>query len=152
MSTDIFKISPTFYGITMVPKKFWREYGYALLTIAGSDGDVSDPELEWLTIECAQAVDVDEDLIADWEEYDFEEGNLEEIFYNFNSSSFANFNKLLIYDAIRMSSADGDYAQDEREQVHHAAQILKVPMDSVMAIEALVDLEHAAEKLRLTIF
>ncbi|MEQ8626347.1 hypothetical protein [Ekhidna sp.] len=152
MSTDIFQISPTFYGITMVPKDSWREYGYALLTIAGSDGDVSDPELEWLTIECAQAVGVDESMIADWEEFDFEEGDLEEIFYNFNSSSFANFNKLLIYDAIRMSSADGDYAQDEREQVHHAAQILKVPMDSVMAIEALVDLEHAANKLRLTIF
>ena len=59
---------------------------------------------------------------------------------------------LLIYDAIRMSSADGDYAQDEREQVHHAAQILKVPMDTVMAIEALVDIETAANKLRLTIF
>lgn len=152
MSTDIFKISPAFYGITMVPKDSWRDYGYALLTIAGSDGDVSDPELEWLTIECAQAVGVEESMIADWEEFDFEEGDLEEIFYNFNSSSFANFNKLLIYDAIRMSSADGDYAQDEREQVHHAAQILKVPMDSVMAIEALVDLEHAANKLRLTIF
>lgn len=151
MDTDIFKISPTFYGITMVPKSSWREYGYALLTIAGSDGDVSDPELEWLTVECAQAAGVDEELVADWEEYDFEEGRLEEIFYNFNSSSFANFNKLLIYDAIRMSSADGDYAQDEREQVHHAAQILKVPMDSVLAIEALVDLEHAANKLRMTI-
>lgn len=151
MNTDIFRISPVFYGITMVPQSSWKEYGYALLTIAGSDGEVSDPELEWLTIECAQAVGVDEETIAEWEEYDFEEGDLEEIFYEFNSKSFANFNKLLIYDAIRMSSADGDYAEDEREQVHHAAQILRVPMETVMAIEALVDLEHAANKLRLTI-
>jgi len=151
MSADLFKVATTFYGITMVPKDSWREYGYALLTIAGSDGEVSDPELEWLTIECAEAVGIDEELLSDWEEYDFEDGDLEEIFYSFNSSSFANFNKLLIYDAIRMSSADGEYAQDEREQVHLAAQILKVPMDSVMAIEALVDLEHAASKLRLTV-
>ncbi|WP_421763787.1 hypothetical protein [Ekhidna sp.] len=151
MSSDINKIPTSFYGITMVPQDNWREYGYALLTIAGSDGEVSDPELEWLTIECAQSVGVDEDIIADWEEYDFEEGELEEIFHSFNSRSFANFNKLLIYDAIRMSSADGEFAQDEREQVHHAAQILKVPMDTVLAIEALVDLEQAASKLRLTI-
>ncbi|WP_370088417.1 hypothetical protein [Ekhidna sp.] len=151
MSTDIFKIAPTFYGITMVPPASWREYGYALLIIAGSDGEVSDPELEWLTVECAQAVGVDEEIIADWEEFDFEECELEEIFHEFNTKSFANFNKLLIYDAIRMSSADGDYAQDERDQVYHAAQILKVPMETVMAIEALVDLEHAANKLRLTI-
>lgn len=151
MSIDIFKSSTSFYGITMIPKESWREYGYALLTIAGSDGDVSDPEMEWLTVECAKAVGVDDDVIADWEEFDFEEGELEEIFYSFNVKSFSNFNKLLIYDAIRMSSADGDYAQDEREQVNHAAQILKVPMDSVLAIEALVDLEHAADKLRLTL-
>lgn len=151
MSSDIYKLSPSFYGITMVPKDTWRDYGYALLTIAGSDGEVSDPELEWLTVECAQAVGVEEDIIADWEEFDFEEGELEEIFHSFNSRSFANFNKLLIYDAIRMSSADGEFAQDEREQVHHAAQILKVPMDTVLAIEALVDLEQAANKLRLTI-
>ncbi|WP_420317212.1 hypothetical protein [Ekhidna sp.] len=151
MSSDIIKITSSFYGIIMVPKESWREYGYALLTIAGSDGEVSDPELEWLTIECADAVGVDEDIVADWEEYDFEEGDLEEIFHNFNSRSFANFNKLLIYDAIRMSSADDDYAQDEREQVHHAANILKVPMDTVMAIEALVEMEQAANKLRMTI-
>ena len=151
MTPDIFKSAPVFYGISLVPESSWREYGYALLTIAGSDGDVSDPELEWLTVECAKAVGVPEDIIADWEEYDFEEGDLEEIFFSFNTKSFANFNKLLIYDAIRMSCADLDYAQDERELVYQAAQILKVPVDTVTAIEALVELEQAASKLRMTI-
>ena len=76
MSIDIFKIAPTFYGITMVPESSWREYGYALLTIAGSDGEVSEPELEWLTVDCAKSVGVGDDIIADWEEYDFEEGDV----------------------------------------------------------------------------
>ncbi|MEO1254931.1 MAG: hypothetical protein AAFY41_08605 [Bacteroidota bacterium] len=151
MHTDIFKSAPVFYGISMVPESSWKEYGYVLLTIAGSDGDVSEAELEWLTVECAKAVGVSEEIIADWEEYDFEEGNLEEIFYSFNTKSFANFNKLLIYDAIRMSSADYDYAQDERELVYEAASILKVPADTVTAIEALVELEQAAGKLRMTL-
>lgn len=151
MNTDIIKIAPVFFGISMVPKSSWREYGYILLNIAGSDGDVSDPELEWLIVDCAEAVGVDNDIIADWEDYDFEIEELEDLFHELKTSSFANFNKLLIYDAIRMCSADGDYAEDEKDQVYHAAKIMKVPSEAVTAIEALVDLEQAADKLRMTI-
>lgn len=151
MNSDLTNISPQFYGITMVPKDKWREYGYALLTIAGSDGIVSDPELEWLTIDMAREVGVDEEILADWEEYDYESSDLEDVFVSFNSSALASFNKLLIYDAIRMSSADGDYALEEKEQVHEAARILKVSPEVVLAIEALVSLEEAANNLRLTI-
>lgn len=151
MNSDLTNISPMFYGITMVPKAKWREYGYALLIIAGSDGIVSDPELEWLTVDMAKEVGVDEEIIADWEEYDFEGAELDEIFSSMSSSTLANFNKLLIYDAIRMCSADGEYAMEEKEQVYEAAQILNVPQEVVIAIEALVDLEQAANKLRLTI-
>ena len=151
MNSDLTNISPQFYGITMVPKEKWREYGYALLTIAGSDGIVSDPELEWLTIDMAREVGVDEEVLADWEEFDYESSDLEDLFVTFNSSALASFNKLLIYDAIRMSSADGDYALEEKEQVREAARILKVSPEMVLAIEALVSLEEAANNLRLTI-
>ncbi|MEQ9303979.1 MAG: hypothetical protein RJQ14_08690 [Marinoscillum sp.] len=151
MNSDLTNISPTFYGISMVPKGKWREYGYALLTIAGSDGIVSDPELEWLTLDMAREVGVDEEIVADWEEFDFESAELDDLFASFNSSTLAGFNKLLIYDAIRMSSADGDYALEEKEQVHEAARILHVQPEVVVAIEALVDLEQAANKLRMTI-
>lgn len=150
MDNDVFTTSSTFFGITMVPREHWRQYGYALLTIAGSDGDVSEQELEWLIKDCAKAVGVDEEIVADWEEYDFEEGDLKEIFDSFNASTFASFNKLLIYDAIRMSSADGEYASDERHFVKKAAQILRVPLETVMTIEALVAMEMAANKLRMT--
>ena len=151
MSSDIINVAPNFYGISMVPKESWKEYGFALLTIAGSDGEVSDPELEWLTIECAEEVGIPEETVAEWEEFDFEASDLEDIFHSFNTRSFGNFNKLLIYDAIRMSSADGDYAQEEKETVNEAVKILKVSNETVLAIEALVDLEQAANKLRLTI-
>lgn len=151
MKTELNKVNPQFYGLSMVPHSSWREYGYALLTIAGSDGDVSDPELEWLTVDVAGSCGVSEEVIADWEDFDYEEADLEEIFYSFNTKTFANFNKLLIYDAIRMSCADGEYAEDEKEHVNKAAQLLKVSAETVLAIEALVDLEHAADKLRLTI-
>lgn len=144
-------LSPRFYGISLVPKELWKDYGYVLLNIAGSDGEVSDDELEWLTVACAETVGVNEDIVEDWENFEYDEDELEELFFSLNTSSFANFNKLLIYDAIRMASADGDYAEDEKEQVYLAASIMKVPPEAVMAIEALVELEQAADKLRFTI-
>lgn len=151
MNAEAPNISPQFYGITMVPKEKWKDYGHALLIIAGSDGLVSDPELEWLTVELAGEVGVDKDVIKEWENYDYEGSELNEVFANFNSSALASFNKLLIYDAIRMSSADGEFALQEKEQVYEAARILHVPQETVLAIEALVNIEQAANHLRLSI-
>ncbi len=151
MAQDLFNIAPVFYGMALVPKESWKDYGFALLIIAGSDGEVSDPELEWLTISLAQALDVEESIVAQWEEYDFEEEDLYEVFGRIDSRTVASFNKLLIYDAIRMSYADDDYADDEREKVGEAASMLKLNKETVLAIEALVEHERATDKLRSVI-
>ncbi len=151
MASEYSKLSPTFYGITMVPEKSWRDYGYALLTIAGSDGLVSDPEMEWLTVDLAEQVGVDDELISDWLKFDYEKANLKEIFYSFDKKMIASFNKVLIYDAIRMSIADDEYAIEERQQVAAAAKILDVRPDDLIAIESLIELERVTNKLRQTI-
>jgi len=151
MSEDLIKFTPTFYGISVVPKEIWKAYGYALLCIAGSDGEVSDPELEWLTVDLAENLQVDEEIVGDWEEFEYDLANLDDIFLSLKSNSFVNFNKLLIYDAIRMSYADGEYAAEERDQVAAAARTLQVSKEALVSIEALVDLELAAHKLRLTV-
>ncbi len=151
MSQDIFNIAPVFYGMALIPKDSWKDYGCALLIIAGADGEVSDPELEWLTISLSKALDVDESTVALWEEYDFEEEDLYEVFGRIDSRSVASFSKLLIYDAIRMSYADDDYADDERERVGEAASMLKLEKEAVLAIEALVEHERATDKLRAVI-
>lgn len=148
MSQDLFNVAPAFYGMSMIPPKSWKDYGFALLIIAGSDGEVSDPELEWLTIHLGKALNVDEATIAAWEEYDFEEEGLDEVFHKIDSRSVASFNKLLIYDAIRMSYADDDYADDERSRVGEAAAMLGLTKEMVLAIEVLVEQERATDKLR----
>lgn len=145
------KFSVKFYGMSMVPESSWKEYGFALLAIAGGDGEISDAELEWLTTDCAEAIDVKHDLVEAWEDYDYVNADLQEVFDSFSDTSFASFNKLLIYDAVRMCRADGDYSEDERDLVVAAARILRVSIESVIAIEALVDLELAADKFRMTI-
>lgn len=149
---DLINIAPVFYGITMVPKHHWKNYGYALLAIAGADGDVSDPEMDWLLEDMASATGVPEDVVAAWEDYNFENADLEEIFKSFNVHSTVNFSKVLIYDAIRMASADDEFAEDERDSMAEAAQILRVSPEVMLSIEALVDLERASEKLRVTLF
>jgi len=148
MAQDLFNMAPAFYGMSMVPKESWVDYGFALLIIAGSDGDVSDPEMEWLTIDLADALEVDEKIVAAWEEYDFDEEPLSEVFDKINSQSVASYSKLLLYDAIRMSYADDEYAKSEREKVGEAAMILNVEKETVLAVEALVEQERATEKLR----
>jgi DNA-binding XRE family transcriptional regulator len=142
------KISPIFYGMSMIPKEYWLDYGYALLTIAGSDGEVSDPELEWLTIDLATSLKVPQDTIFAWENFDYDDSDLKEIFDSFNASSIADFSRLLIYDAVRMSCADDDYADEEKEKVMEAAHILSLNREAVVAIEALIEMEMATEKMR----
>ena len=152
MDSEINDRTPIFYGISLIPQKYWREYGFMLLTIAGSDGIVSDPELEWLTMKLAKHVHVPTQIIEEWEQFDYDMAELDDIFDALGIKSAANFSKLLIYDAIRMCAADGEYALEEKEQVLEAAKMMNMNLDSVVAIEALVDLEQAANKLRVTMF
>jgi uncharacterized tellurite resistance protein B-like protein len=132
----------------MVPEESWKEYGFALLKIAGSDGLVSDPEMEWLTVDLAEQVGIDDEIVQSWLKFDHSKANLIEIFNSFNKKSITSFDKVLIYDAIRMSSADDDYALEERQQVAEAAKILGIRSDELIAIESLVELERTTNKLR----
>jgi uncharacterized tellurite resistance protein B-like protein len=56
--------------------------------------------------------------------------------------------RLLVYDAVRLASADGLYADAEREAVARAAQALGVDMFAVRALEGLVQMERVVEQLR----
>lgn len=152
MLNDVINIAPSFYGMSMVPPQNWENYGYALLIMAGSDGDVSEPEMDWLVVKAAKSVGIPEDIIEKWRAYDFENGNLEEEFFEINSMGVVSFSKLLIYDAIRMAAADGEYSDDEREKVCEAANILKIKQKTLLSIEALIEMEMALDKMRLNIF
>jgi len=152
MLNEVINIAPSFYGMSLVPKESWEKYGYALLIIAGSDGDVSAPELEWLVDGAAKAVGASEENIQNWRSFDYENGDLEEIFSDINTLGVVNFNKLLIYDAIRMAAADDEYSDDEKEKVYEAARMLKVKQEVLWSIESLIEMERALDKMRINIF
>ena len=152
MLNDVINIAPSFYGMSLIPAESWESYGYALLTISGSDGDLSGPELDWLVVDAAKSVGIPDETVEKWRSFDFATGDLEAIFFDINTVGVASFNKLLIYDAIRMAAADGDYADDEREKVFEAANILKVKQEDLLSIEALIEMEMALDKMRINIF
>jgi hypothetical protein len=56
--------------------------------------------------------------------------------------------RLLVYDAVRLASADGLYADAEREAVARAAAALGVDTFSVRALEGLVQMERVVDQLR----
>jgi hypothetical protein len=56
--------------------------------------------------------------------------------------------RLLVYDAVRLASADGLYADAEREAVARAAVALGVDLFAVRALEGLVQMERVVEQLR----
>jgi hypothetical protein len=56
--------------------------------------------------------------------------------------------RLLVYDAVRLASADGLYADAERQAVSRAALALGIDVFAVRALEGLVQLERTVEQLR----
>jgi len=56
--------------------------------------------------------------------------------------------RLLVYDAVRLASADGLYADAERDAVARAAAALGVDPFAVRALEGLVQMERVVEQLR----
>jgi hypothetical protein len=56
--------------------------------------------------------------------------------------------RLLVYDAVRLASADGLYADAEREAVARAALALGVDQFAVRALEGLVQMERVVDQMR----
>ncbi|MGB3514616.1 MAG: hypothetical protein WBA93_36485 [Microcoleaceae cyanobacterium] len=65
-------------------------YGYALLTIAGADGEVSQAEMNWL-INHQRSLNVPEYMIEAYKTFDYKNGNLEELIHNTNNRDEVSF-------------------------------------------------------------
>ncbi|NER91648.1 hypothetical protein [Moorena sp. SIO3A2] len=136
------------YGLSSASFQAMVNYGYALLAIAGGDGEVSDPEMQWL-INHQNQFGAPEDVVGLYQSFDYKNANLQELLPDIKADvetlSAANS---LIYHAIKMSSADGVYADAERAKVKEAAKIIGVADDIVLTLESLVEMERTVVKMR----
>ena len=127
-------------------------YGGALMAIAGADGELADAELQWY-------IDEQEILLAEPQEYidalrqfDWKNANIDKLLNGIRYDFPLNFRRAMLYQAIRMCRADGNYHEREKSIVTRAAKTLGIEHSVVVSLESLAELEEATERLRLALF
>jgi uncharacterized tellurite resistance protein B-like protein len=128
-----------------------KNYCGALLTIAGADGEVADDELAWFIDEQIM-VGAPDEVIQAIKEFDWQNANLEELVQSLHYDFDLNARRILLYQAIKMSSADGEYHPKEREAVWKAAEMLQVEAEAVRSLEILVEMENSVARMRYNLF
>jgi hypothetical protein len=128
-----------FIGVEHLPEIGDPEaYGKAVLTVLGSDGQVSDKERAFL-LEHLASMGFPEVILSELRDFDCQGARFEDYAAAIRHSSAA---KMLLYDAIRGAMAD-EYAEREQEAVAKAAGTLGLSDELVRAIEGLAGIETA---------
>ncbi|MDY7007745.1 MAG: hypothetical protein SWX82_28355 [Cyanobacteriota bacterium] len=134
-------------GLSAAPFEAYLNYGYALLAIAGSDGDVPEAEMNWL-ISHQRMIGAPEEAIEKYKEFDYKNAKLEEVLPKIKADVPSwSAPRTLLYHAIKMSRADKDYATQEQEAVKKAAKLLGVEDDITLSLNVLVEMEEKVESL-----
>ncbi|MGK7902864.1 MAG: TerB family tellurite resistance protein [Hormoscilla sp.] len=122
------------------------KYSAALLAIAGADGELAEGELQWyideVTLMGASLEYIDAIRNIDWKSV-----NIEEVLSEVKFDCPLNIRRSLLYQAIKMSRADGVYHEQEKAAVARAAQILEVSQSVVQSLESVAEMEDASERL-----
>jgi uncharacterized tellurite resistance protein B-like protein len=135
-------------GISNAPLEAVLNYGYALLTIAGADGEVSEAELNWL-INHQRLVGAPEEIIEKYKTFEYKNADLESLLSNITVDVTTwSKSRTLLYHAIQMARADNNYSVEEQKAVKKAAKLLKVEDDIALAIHRLVETEETVTALR----
>jgi tellurite resistance protein len=121
-------------------------FGKAIKVIVAADGKVSDAEMDAF-LDMAALFGLSDGQMSEFVEFDPKSTKLEDCLKGFGDDAFA---RRMIYDAIKISSADG-YAAEEREAVRKAAQIMGVDLAHVATLEGIVETEIAIGKMRTSL-
>jgi len=128
------------------------KYGGALMAIAGAEGELAEAELQWF-IDEQQLLMVDsEEYIQRLREFDWKNANIEELLSGIKYDFPLNFRRVILYQAIKMGRADGNYHEKEKAAVAKAAEILGIEKSVLVSLESLAEMEEATDRLRLSLF
>lgn len=147
----IIKASPlarSIYGYTSASLQSWCNYGYALLIIAGADGEVSTAEMDWLLSVHEKMLEAPGEVIEALSTYEIGQSSLEDVLPKIVFDVPLHYPRALIYDAIKMSYADSDFHTLEREAVSRAAEMLKIDLETAQTIEEIINMELAVNRAR----
>jgi len=163
MSITLSQAARSRYATDDVPDAALEAYGYILLAVSAADGEISPRELRWF-LDWADGIGASAELRSKWDAFDPISMDLEKFIAGtrerrkgewkslIKAESSINYARTLVYDSIRMARADDEYHRNERDAVHRAAVFLHVDKATLMAIEAVVDLEEGLRDLRHSLF
>ncbi|NET57606.1 MAG: hypothetical protein F6K47_16030 [Symploca sp. SIO2E6] len=122
------------------------KYSRVLLAIAGADGELADDELQWYIDEVTLMGSPQEYIDAirniDWKNVDIKE-ELSGVVFDFP----LNVKRSLLYQAIKMSRADGVFHEKEKAAVAGTAEVLGVEKNVMESLKCVIEMEDSAEQL-----
>ena len=128
-----------------------KNYCGALLAIAGADGELADEELAWFLDEQVM-IGAPDEVIQAIKAFDWQNANLEELVNSLHYDFDLNARRIMLYQAIKMSRAEGEYHPKEREAVWKAAEMLNIEPEAVRSLEILAEMEDSVDRMRFNLF
>ncbi len=122
------------------------DIGEIMLILSGADGLVAKQEMEFF-ISLFRDMNASESLISKWQEFDWANTAIDSYAPLFASLS-KSCQQWILYHSIKIASADGDYAFEERAAIRKLAASLDISPTIVAAAEALVELGNVVIKSR----
>jgi len=119
----------------------------AMLVIAGADGEVSPREWDAFTAR-AKMYGYPDEAIAALKQFDYKTANIEDFIPTIKKMGIE---RGVVYDAIKLSRADGVYHELEKAMVARAASLLNVEPEIVVALEGIAEAEDALAKARIAL-
>jgi uncharacterized tellurite resistance protein B-like protein len=140
------------FGIVGMTEQMQRDYGCALMIIAGADGLVSEGERNWFLHNFATDAKISDQTLDDIKSFQYKNASIDSYIEVFAAYKSVNLSRTLIYNAIKMAAADGHYAEEEKRAVMHAGHLLNIPPHIVHTMEYLISTESSIERMRKTLF
>ena len=137
------------YGRTPQSEDQILAYLKALKVVIGADGEIA-PAEQAAFEKGMKHLGASQEVVDVITAFDHENGKLEDILGDLRKGGKRA--KMLIYDCIHLSSADGVYAAEERAAVNQAASLLGIDKPTLHSLEALVDFERGVRRLRRGLF
>ena len=126
-----------------MPRELLSRIGRAVLIVAASDGELTEPEMRWF-VGHMKASGAPDDLVEDFLKFDPRFAQLSDVL----DERLRPFARTIVFDALRTARADG-VSLRERVIAERAAEQLRLDAGLVAAMENQLEVETAVREARL---
>jgi uncharacterized tellurite resistance protein B-like protein len=136
------------YGIPSIDAGTFERLARTLLLIVAAKGSIA--PTEWAAfMDLGRRLGSNPEIKARIEAFDFKNAKIEE---QIPKDASTPIKRILVFEAIRICNADGEFHEAERAAVLKAADGLGVSRASVIALEAIASAEAALLSARIKLF